>query len=87
MSTTSRASIYDRGRGQTLARQGVDTEPAAAPLVVRNVINEWRSEVESGGPEWWVWTIVAASVVVAGVAAFFLLQPEVTSYSYVFTFE
>lgn len=83
----TQASIYDRGRGQTLARQGVDTDPDAGPLVVRNVINEWRGEVESGGPEWWVWAIVATSVVVAGVAAFFLIQPEVTTYNYVFTFE
>lgn len=82
----TRASIYDRGRGSTLARQGVDTDPEAAPLVVRNVINEWRGEVETG-TEWWVWTIVAASVAVAGVAAFLLVLPEVTSYSYVFTFE
>jgi len=78
-----RASIYDRGRRQTLARQSAEVADGASGVVVRNVINEWRGEVEPGTP-WWIWAVVAGAVIVAGVAAYFLLKPEVSSYAFTF---
>lgn len=81
-----RASIYDRARRAVVARNTSATGPGASALVVRRVISDWRGTIEQG-PEWWVWTIVAGSILVAGVAAFFLILPEVSSYSFRFSMD
>lgn len=81
-----RASVYDRARRAVVAQSASDAGPGASALVVRRVIDDWRGAI-ADDPEWWVWAIVAGSVLVAGIATFFLLLPELSTHSFRFSIE